>query len=136
MSLSTHFLLLAVIGAAIAAPLKVEYVLAPVPLKQSSTDPTKLVAVVPLQTPTVVIKFDKPILAEIEKTSEFESNFEQVPIGNGGESVIVKLKVKSTLEKPAIVNIKDTKNGDSVKVMVMAEDGRLGGSDVRRDKLV
>ncbi|CAP22266.1 Protein CBG00988 [Caenorhabditis briggsae] len=111
-----------VIGSVIAAPLHVEYVLAPVPLKQKTDDKSKLIAIVPLNTSTIVIKFDKPFLAEIEKTSEFSANFDQALVGK--ESPIVKLLTKpGSLEKPVVVNIKDTKNGDSVKVMITKEAG-------------
>ncbi|PIC43262.1 hypothetical protein B9Z55_004059 [Caenorhabditis nigoni] len=113
-----------VIGSAIAAPLHVEYVLAPVPLKQKTDDKSKLIAIVPLNTSTIVIKFDKPFLAEIEKTSEFSANFDQALVGKGKESPIVKLLTKpGSLEKPVVVKIKDTKNGDSVKVMITKEAG-------------
>uniref|UniRef100_A0A1I7TGH6 T2SS-T3SS_pil_N domain-containing protein n=1 Tax=Caenorhabditis tropicalis TaxID=1561998 RepID=A0A1I7TGH6_9PELO len=110
-------LLIAIFGAALAAPLKVEYVLAPVPLKQNG-DASRLVAVVPQNTPVIVIKFDKPILADVEKTSVFEENFEEIKITDG-ESSIVKLKTKGNLEKPVVVSVKDKKNGDSVKVMIL-----------------
>lgn len=79
-----------------------------------------MIAIVPQNTTKIVIKFDKPILAEIEKSSDFEANFEAKVFEK--ESKIVKLKAKGELKKPVIVSIKDKKNGNSVKVMVKVED--------------
>ncbi|CAL2031319.1 unnamed protein product [Caenorhabditis brenneri] len=120
------FLFLVLIGAATAAPLKVQAVMAPVPLKQSSTDPSRFVAIIPFNATRIVLKFDSPISAEISKTSEFEVAFEEEQMQ--GESPIVKLNPKAGgLEKPVIVEVTDKKSGDSAKVMIKMEEAEPKG---------
>ncbi|CAI2327610.1 unnamed protein product [Caenorhabditis sp. 36 PRJEB53466] len=121
MSRLAALLIFVAIGAALAAPLKVLFVLAPVPVKQSGTDGAKLIAVIPSNTTRLVLKFDKPILARIEKTAEFSAAF-QDPGAASKESSVVRLEAIGELKRPVIVSVKDGKTGDAVKVLVKVEE--------------